>query len=125
MQRYSNVKKEYQSFRKNQLKILKDDENLLGLVNYVDVYDGKVIANVFGQVDVRKDRYDTNIYTVKSALLKGIEDIKRKAEQLGLSVSIPTYLGCGLAGGNWDEIKTEIEVIFHNSSVDVAFYHKR
>lgn len=125
LQRYENVKIDYQTFRKKQLKTVEKDENLLGMVNYVDVYDGKIIANIFGQVDIRKDRNDHNVYTVQSALLKGIEDVKQKAEQLGLSIAIPTYIGCGLAGGNWEEIKREIELLFENSSVDVAFYHYR
>lgn len=125
MQRYKNVRKEYQSYRKKQLKTLEKDDNLLGMVNYVDVYDGKIIANVFGQIDIRKDRNDKNIYTVNTALLKGITDVKSKAEELNLSIAIPTYIGCGLAGGNWEEINAEIETIFDNSSVDVVFYHYR
>ena len=125
MQRYDNVRKEYRSFREKELKTAKIDENLLGLVNYVDVYDGKIIANIFGQLDIRKDRYDKTVYTNKEALLKGIESVKNKAEELGLSIALPTYIGCGLAGGNWEEIKNGIEIIFEDSSVDVVFYHYR
>jgi O-acetyl-ADP-ribose deacetylase (regulator of RNase III) len=125
MQRYDNVKKEYQAFRKKQLKTVKTDENLLGSVNYVDVYDGKIIANVFGQVDIREDIYDKKVYTDKKALLHGIEQVKIKAEELKLSVAIPTYIGCGLANGSWEEIKPGIEMIFENSTVDVVFYHYR
>lgn len=125
MQRYSNVRKEYRSFREKQLKTLENDEDLLGLVNYVDVYDGKIIANVFGQVDIRKDRNDKTVYTKKEALLQGIENIKKKAEELNFSVAIPTYIGCGLAGGNWEEIKMGIENIFKDSNVVVVFYHYR
>lgn len=125
MQRYDNVKNEYQTFRNKELNTLVKDECLLGMVNYVDVYDGKIIANIFGQVDVRKNRNDKSVYTVKSALIKGIEDVKDKAEKIGLSIAIPTYIGCGLAGGNWEEIKSEIEAIFQNSTVEVVFYHYR
>jgi O-acetyl-ADP-ribose deacetylase (regulator of RNase III) len=125
MQRYSNVKREYCKFREKQLKIVKKDENLLGNVNYVDVYDGKIIANIFGQVDIRKDRNDKTVYTDKDSLLQGIESVKNKAEELNFSVAIPTYIGCGLAGGNWEEIKQGIEIIFEKSSVDVVFYHYR
>jgi O-acetyl-ADP-ribose deacetylase (regulator of RNase III) len=125
MQRYDNVKKEYRSFREKELKKAKIDENLLGLVNYVDVYDGKIIANIFGQLDIRKDHNDKTVYTNKEALLKGIESVKNKAEELGLSIALPTYIGCGLAGGNWEDIKNGIESIFEDSSVDVVFYHYR
>lgn len=125
MQRYDNIKREYQKFRLKQLKRVKTDENLLGMVNYVDVYDGKIIANVFGQVDIRKDRNDKTVYTKEDALLQGILAVKEKAEHLNLSVAIPTYIGCGLAGGDWSNIKTAIEEIFKESQVDVEFYHKR
>jgi hypothetical protein len=125
MQRYDNVRKEYRSFREKKLKTLKSDEDLLGYVNYVDVHDGKIIANIFGQVDIRKDRNDKTVYTDKKALLQGVESIKNKAEELHLSIAIPTYIGCGLAGGNWEDIKNGIETIFENSSVDVLFYHYR
>lgn len=125
MQRYDNVRKEYRDFRQEKLKEVKTDEGLLGSVNYIDVYDGKIIANIFGQVDIRKDKKDNTVYTDKNALLQGIENVKSKAEELGLSIAIPTYIGCGLAGGNWEDIKSGIENIFQNSSIDVVFYHYR
>lgn len=125
MKRYSNVKKEYQAFRTKQLKNLTQDSDLLGMVNYVDVYDGKIIANVFGQVDIRKGYNDKAVYTKTDKLLEGIANVKDKAEALNLSVAIPTYIGCGLAGGDWNDIKQKIDDLFKNSSVDVAYYHYR
>lgn len=125
MQRYGNVRKEYQSFRLKQLKTRSEDEDLLGMVNYVDVYDGKIIANIFGQVDIRTDRNDKTVYTIEKALLTGVENVRDKAEKLGFSVAIPTHIGCGLAGGNWEEIKSGIDRIFENSPVEVAYYHNR
>ncbi|MGE6604500.1 macro domain-containing protein [Lysinibacillus fusiformis] len=125
MQRYNNVKNEYQAFFMEQIKALEKEECLLGMVNYVNVYDGKIVANIFGQVDIRKHRLDNKVYTVKEALIKGIEDVKGKAEMYSLSIAIPTYIGCGLAGGNWTEVKSEIEAVFHDSTVDVVFYHYR
>lgn len=124
MKRYSNVRPEYIKFHKNATKKL-NDEDLLGMVNYVDTYDEKIIANVFGQVDIRKGAGDQTVYTKKEALFQGIEDVKNKAQILGLSVAIPTYIGCGYAGGDWNEIKSGIEEIFKDSSVDIVFYHYR
>ena len=125
MIRYPNVKKEYQTFRKKQLKGVGKDEEILGMVNYVDVYDGKIIANVFGQVDIRKNETDKTVYTKKESLLEGVRAVKEKAETLNLSIAIPTYIGCGLAGGDWDEIKPAIEEVFQGSTVNVEFYHYR
>ena len=125
LRRYPEVKKEYQRFRKSELKKVQADEDLLGLVNYVDVYDNRIIANVFGQVDIRKDRNDKTVYTKKEALLKGIQSVEEKARALNLSVAIPTYIGYGLAGGDWNEIKLGIEYIFKESPVDVTLYEYR
>lgn len=123
--RYPTIKKEYETFRKKQLKKVGENEGLLGMVNYVDVYDGKIIANVFGQVDIRKNKEDKTVYTKKESLIEGIRSVKEKAETLSLSVAIPTYIGCGLAGGDWEEIKPEIEEIFKDTAIDVEFYHYR
>lgn len=125
MGRYPNVRKEYQTFRKKQLRKVGTDEGLLGMVNYVDVYDGKIIANIFGQVDFRKGESDKSVYTREDALLDGIRAIKEKGEALGLSIAIPTYIGCGLAGGDWEGIKPAIEEIFKDTTAHVEFYHYR
>lgn len=125
MERYNNVKKEYIAYRESQLKLGLTDDDLLGHVNYVDTYDGTIIANIFGQLDIRKGYYDKTVYTKKEALLSGIRQVRDKAEELNLSVAIPTYIGCGLAGGDWTEIKQGIEEIFKDSKVDVTLYHYR
>lgn len=125
MKRYGNVRKEYIKYHEKRMKSLPSESDLLGEVNYVDVYDGKIIANIFGQIDIRKGPHDKTVYTKEKALFKGITHVKEKAEELGFSVAIPTYIGCGLAGGDWTSVKEGIDKIFENSSVDVAYYHYR
>lgn len=125
MTRYPNVFKEYRKFYTKTLKRLGNEESLLGLVNYIDVYDGKIIANVFGQQDVRKGKEDKTVYTDVKSLLFGIEEVKDKAERLGFSIAIPTYIGCGMANGDWSEVKAGIENIFEGTNIDVKFYHYR
>lgn len=122
MKRYPSVKKEYVTYRHEQLKLGLKDEDLLGHVNYVDTYDGTIIANIFGQLDIRKGTHDKTVYTKKEALLSGIRQVRDKAEEMNFSVAIPTYIGCGLAGGDWEDIKQGIEEIFKESKVDVTLY---
>lgn len=122
MKRYQNVKKEYQKYREKQIKLGLTDEGLLGHVNFVDTYDGTIIANVFGQVNIRKGPGDDTVYTKNEALYQGIRIVKERAAAFNLSVAIPTEIGCGLAGGDWSEIKPEIEKIFNDSQVDVTMY---
>lgn len=107
------------------MKNLNEPSDLLGEVQYVDNHDGRIIANVFGQVDIRKGYYDKTVYTVTEALLKGVTEVKEKAEKLNFTVAIPTYIGCGLAGGDWNVIKPLIEEVFEGSDVQVTFYHYR
>lgn len=133
MDKYSNVRDEYIAFCKAGVKHARQsgnlawdadpDETLLGQVNFVPVYDGKIIANVFGQLDCRDDEEDTAVFTITDALIKGLEAVKDKAKSDGLSVAIPTFIGCGLANGDWSEILPLIEKVFDGSGVDVVFYH--
>lgn len=123
--KYPEVPVEYKKYWAKQKKKITETKEMLGEVLYVDVYDGKIIANVFGQDDIRKGLEDKTVYTYEWALLKGIEEVKNKAYELGLSVAIPTYIGCGMANGDWQSIKPKIEDIFEYSGVDVTFYHYR
>lgn len=125
MTRYPNVRTEYIAFHKKQMRKAESNRDLLGMVNYVDTYDEKIVANIFGQVEYAKSKYDKTLYTEEGALLKGIKQVKDKAEKLGFSVAIPTYIGCGLANGNWESIRPAIEAVFEGSPVDVTFYHYR
>lgn len=125
LEKYPEVPKEYKKYWAKRRKKVNLTEQMLGEVLYVDTYDGRIIANIFGQDFIRKGVEDKEVYTKEWALLKGIEEVKNKAYELKLSVAIPTYIGCGMANGDWENIKPKIEEIFEYSGVDVTFYHKR
>ncbi|MCY8083233.1 Appr-1-p processing protein [Bacillus inaquosorum] len=120
LNKYPNVKKEYQSFRNFNLNKGLTEKDLLGLVNYVRVSDGKVIANVFGQVNIKKNHFDKTVYTKTEALTRGLKEVKELSKQLNKSVAIPYGIGCGLAGGDWNIISELIDSIF--SDYNVAIY---
>lgn len=125
LKRYPEVPKEYKKYCSKRMKQATKTSELLGEVLYVDTYDGKIVANVFGQDFIRNGEQDKTVYTEEWALLKGIESIRNKAFLLNLSVGIPTYIGCGMANGDWESIRPKIEAIFEYSGVNVTFYHKR
>lgn len=125
LRHFPNVKNEYLEFHRSQLQKNSSKEALLGMVNYVATGNGKTIANVFGQVGIRMGAADKKVYTVNEALLSGIRQVKEYAEANDLTVAIPTYIGCGLAGGDWSEIHEGIESIFSDSDVQVTLYHFR
>ncbi|MBO3795697.1 Appr-1-p processing protein [Bacillus subtilis] len=119
LNKYPNVKKEYQSFRNFHLNKGLTDKDLLGLVNYVRVSDVKVIANIFGQVNIKKNRFDNTVYTKTDALTRGLKEVKELSKQLNKSVAIPYGIGCGLAGGDWNIISELIESIFSDYKVTI------
>ncbi|PLC14199.1 hypothetical protein BV582_21780 [Bacillus paralicheniformis] len=119
LNKYPNVKKEYQSFRNFNLNKGLAEKELLGLVNYVRVTDGKVIANVFAQVNIKKNRYDKTVYTQTEALTKGLKEVKELSKQLNKSIAIPYGIGCGLAGGDWSIISELIDSIFSGYNVTI------
>ncbi|KXJ33638.1 hypothetical protein AX282_09420 [Bacillus spizizenii] len=119
LNKYPNVKKEYQSFRNFNLNKGLTDKDLLGLVNYVRVSDVKVVANIFGQVNIKKNRFDNTMYTKTDALTRGLKEVKELSKQLNKSVAIPYGIGCGLAGGDWNIISELIDSIFSDYNVTI------
>lgn len=122
MQKYDNVRPSYFEFHKKMMNSGLTSNDLLGMVQYIKTHDKKIIANIFGQEFIRKNRDDKETYTKKYSLLCGIEKVKEKAEKYNLNIAIPYKIGCGLAQGNWEEIYSEIEKIFKNSKVNVTIY---
>lgn len=117
--KYPNVYKEYIDIC-NRYK----PNELIGKVLLVKTEDGYV-ANIFGQKEIAKSKYNETVYTDTNALIQGIIKVRELAIKNNLSVAIPTHIGCGLANGNWEEIKPLIEDVFDGWSINVKFYHYR
>ena len=74
---------------------------------YLDkVGDRKYVAHLFGENIPTLKRIDTNY----SALQNACTELKLTAEQHNLPVAVPGYIGCGLAGGNWEFVYSDILV---------------
>lgn len=123
--KYNNVRREYKKYYKKHKDNGGKDEDLLGRVQRITVGDGKIVANIFSQEGIRKNAFDQTNYTNSDSLFEGIREVKQFAEIHSLSIAIPTYIGCGLANGDWDYIKAGIENIFSDSDLKVRFYHHR
>lgn len=89
----------------------------LGDVQFVDVDDEIVVANLIGQ-----HKYITVSSNEKpiryEAVREGLFTVARQAEQTGYSIHMPR-IGCGLAGGSWDRIEPMIEECCDGISVFV------
>ncbi|MFJ8531122.1 macro domain-containing protein [Bacillus sp. NPDC094106] len=76
----------------------KKGRHLLGTCQIIKSKD-KYIANIFGQHKFGRK----GVFTEVDALKKALYSLKVRAQKYNLSVAIPCYLGCGLAGGDWQE----------------------
>lgn len=86
----------------------------LGTVLYSTVIPGqKYIANCFSQRDWTTD----NTLTDYDALRVCLSKVESAARAMGWSVALPGYIGCGIAGGDWDVVQGIIRDVFKHSPV--------
>jgi len=91
----------------------------LGNVQFVEVEDGLIVANMIGQRDIYPDkgippiRYD--------ALQKCLSKVCKKAKEIGASVHMPK-IGAGLAGGEWNVIEEIIKEELCDKDISVTVY---
>ena len=91
----------------------------LGALRLVAVGSGLWVANMIGQRGIRRSggrppiRYDA----VEQALTK----LAAEAQSLDASVHMPR-IGCGLAGGSWDQIEPLLETTLIARGISVTVY---
>jgi O-acetyl-ADP-ribose deacetylase (regulator of RNase III) len=91
----------------------------LGEVQFVRVDEFLWVANLIGQQDVVPAQ---NIPPVRyDAIRKGLRRVAEEAKRLSASVHMPR-IGCGLAGGKWEEVGKIIEEELVGSGVSVTVY---
>ena len=112
--KYSEVYIEYLKFCKK--------ENPLGNVLLVKTHKDLYIANLFGQFSYSIKTKQTDYNALKSALIK----LKNQMLQNNLqTLGLPYKLGCGLAGGDWEnEVEPMIKEIFENSTLEIVIVTK-
>ena len=97
----------------------KPASELLGTILYLPV-DDCLIANLFAEDKPTGIGLDTDY----EALRKCFESLERFAKATNYPVSIPGYIGCGLAGGDWNYVYSEIICpIFRNSKAELTIVY--
>ena len=92
---------------------------VLGEVQFVQVGNTLWVANLIGQRDVRPVE---GVPPVRyEAIRKGLRRVAAEARRLGASVHMPR-IGCGLAGGQWEDVGKIVEEELVNSGVPVTVY---
>lgn len=99
---------QYQVYRN---KCRKLGENLLGTC-YLDKVENSpfYVAHLFGENIPTGKGLDTDY----AALEEAIVNLKIIARQRKMPVAVPGYLGCGLAGGDWEYVYNHILVPHFN-----------
>ncbi|GAA0116590.1 macro domain-containing protein [Clostridium sp. CTA-19] len=111
--RWNKPEKEYR-------KWYKDDSNFeLGEVQYVQVSEDIYVANMIGQRDIKRGKSGPPIRY--EAVDKCLEKVGEKAVELNATIHMPR-IGCGLAGGKWEEIEKLINKNICSRGIDVYVY---
>lgn len=111
-----------------QLLCARKGANLLGTVQYLPAMQRTaggdhacVVYNLFCQADTPQDdggitRYDS--------MRDCLEQVERLARQFSKTVSLPGYIGCGIAGGDWKKVRRIIEDVFGKSPVTCTIVYR-
>src|SRR5664280_1119595 len=94
----------------------------LGSVQLVQVQPDIFVANLIGQRDVRARAGQPPIRY--EAVRTGLARLREQALPLRASIHMPR-IGCGLAGGRWDEIEPLVIEELLRYGIDVTVYDLR
>lgn len=115
--KYPEVYEEYHKYCES-ANLVSNSASMLGNAQFIECADGKVVANLFGQNNFGKDGASyTDYKSLKSAFIKLYEYMVNNKK----SLAIPSRIGCGLGGGDWDIVYYMINEIFKD--VDVVIYN--
>ncbi|MCH2208417.1 MAG: macro domain-containing protein, partial [Lentisphaerales bacterium] len=95
------------------------DPGKLGETQIVEVEDGLYVANMVAQRHVKKI---DGVPPIRYEAVEGcLQEVAEKASELKASVHMPR-IGCGLAGGEWDEIEKCITNTLLKNVISVYVY---
>lgn len=86
--------------------IKNDGSFKLGEVQYVTVSDDVIVANMIAQHGIRSR--NNAVPLDYQALRACLANVFKRANELTYSIQMPR-IGCGLAGGNWNQVQKIIE----------------
>ena len=93
----------------------------VGRNQYFQVRNQQLVCNMFAENITTGNRADTDY----DALAKCLHRLLREAKSFRCkTVAIPGYLGCGLAGGDWDYVYSDIiKPIFEESEIKLSIVY--
>lgn len=87
----------------------KTPESRLGKLQGVYITPTLIVVNSFSQLNYGNSYKTKIIYTNMPALISNINKAHKIAVQNKTYLYIPDHVGCGLAGGNWETLLSQIK----------------
>lgn len=92
---------------------------LLGRCQLVKTRNGKLIANLFGQLGYGYDgKQYTDLNALKNAMIN-LRDYHIRYMDKATVVAMPYKIGCARGGANWDDVYKIIDEIFKDYTVEL------
>lgn len=99
------------------------DKSKLGGVSFAAHSNKAVVFNVYGQYHWHKFKVAPGRNTDYGALRKGLITVIELMQEHGMKTLGLPLIGCGLAGGNWEQVVLPmIEDLFEDSGIDVTIF---
>lgn len=111
--KWSEPEQQYRQWFKSQ------DKFQLGEVQFVEVKEHIVVANMIGQHKIKRTNGQVPIRY--NAVEEGLNKVANYAHEHNFSVHMPR-IGCGLAGGEWTEIEKIINQRLIEKNIEVTVY---
>lgn len=113
--RWETPEKEYRSWHR-----FRSENNFgLGEIQMVQVEKYMYVANMIGQKGMKTG--SNGVPVRYEAIEKCLETLAKEAQDLNASIHMPR-IGCGLAGGKWEQIEPIIEKTLLAHNVEVYVY---
>lgn len=102
----------------------KSAQELLGTILMHSVNNGsQKVVDLFAEDEPTGRKLDTD-YEALYKSLKTLKSLAASNRYSGHSIAIPGYLGCGLAGGDWEYVFERILMpLFKDSDTDLTIYY--
>lgn len=103
-------------------KLQLSKEERFGKYSKVTLDNNLTVVNLYGQFHYGSGRKQTNYKKLENAIDLFIQDAKKNKNIDLTKIGVPYKMGCGLAGGNWEQVEKILERQSKKHSVDIYIY---
>ena len=116
--KYPEIKEAFHAFAKTYTK----PKERFGWIQPVRVSNTLVICNSFSQFTFGNSRMTGICYTDMLTLKSALKRFDARAKKAGKRAYVHAYIGCGLAGGDWNDIRN---FILNETDITIVAYRNQ